>query len=696
MIKTSNIKIKVNRNSIVRDYDIYKIGQDLNGVDKEQRNNIRLIVSGLSDELAPALAVLYRYGGFLYAIFKKDSFSTEELESYIHNTLTTDSPGIHAIKLDINQQYSIYPNELCQLFCNMIPNMETYKQYNNISGRLYYFNDSSFKKDVVTAYNISIESLEKRKPNYVIQINAESYYKLSVVLKYHPNESDEIRSLPRYYVDEYDDVFKKVNGNINDDDCFVKRNPGSKKNGYIAKDIDIQDLSHFRNSKKGMFRQFLSDFNDYFQEYINIELIELSETTVLKKFKNIATDEIKIDSLNKLGINLIDTVNNTLSSMILDSLFEQLNQRGIQRVYKDHGGALNIILIHEPEYYSKNGLEDPHINDLLTQHIIYENCIDQDNMIGVNKNILDRVLHELLIKYDVYQQKISLYDWVCDDVVEFTTMDSEFNQKSKRYERIYYLAKVYPNSDLELHTISDKKSDTYKYYEKIFKDDHDKKFFYSVKPEMLITYRDIKLLIDDTSVMVLPDLNEIYFRLSNYNKTNELSQVELEDMLKSLKKKCPEYSDRIDSLIGYLNQDSYQYQEITNDQKGKDNPNSITPLIPLKDKLGKALVEFAREEYGIVLNPCLKSDVVKILQSIHILQDETNPNTCYYYVGKKDSMKFNLHTSCHLRSIMHLSGEKNEDILNMIFNMLRVDFVRNGEYTVLPFINKYINEFKKL
>lgn len=107
-------------------------------------------------------------------------------------------------------------------------------------------------------------------------------------------------------------------------------------------------------------------------------------------------------------------------------------------------------------------------------------------------------------------------------------------------------------------------------------------------------------------------------------------------------------------------------------------------------------MKYSRDEHRIVFNPCLKSDVVDVFQDIYILNDEKNSKNLYYYVGKKDCMKFNLNTSCHIRQIRMLEGDFDEDFKDFIFDQLRVDFVRNKEYTVLPFTRKYINEFKRL
>lgn len=104
-------------------------------------------------------------------------------------------------------------------------------------------------------------------------------------------------------------------------------------------------------------------------------------------------------------------------------------------------------------------------------------------------------------------------------------------------------------------------------------------------------------------------------------------------------------------------------------------------------------MKYCRDNVGLVLNPCLKSDVVKDFQNINVIKDGDG---LYYYVGKRKGMKFDLNTACHIRKMILLEGDFDEAFNNFILEQLRVDFVRNEEYTVLPFIRKYINEFNKL
>ena len=55
MIKTNRVKLNIHYDHIMQDFDIYKVGQNLNGMDKEQRKVVTHGVETLADSLSPAL-----------------------------------------------------------------------------------------------------------------------------------------------------------------------------------------------------------------------------------------------------------------------------------------------------------------------------------------------------------------------------------------------------------------------------------------------------------------------------------------------------------------------------------------------------------------------------------------------------------------------------------------------------------------
>ena len=154
----------------------------------------------------------------------------------------------------------------------------------------------------------------------------------------------------------------------------------------------------------------------------------------------------------------------------------------------------------------------------------------------------------------------------------------------------------------------------------------------------------------------------------------------------------PKYKEEVEGVLKSLNKDTYQYQEVVK----KATKAGDAPLINLVTSLGKEFVAYCRNTFKIVLNPCLKSDVVNVFQHIYILKDEEDPNKLYYYVGKKEPMKFTLVNACHIRRITVLEGALDDDFKKFIFDQLSVNFIRNNDYTVVPFLRKYIEEFKRL
>lgn len=67
-----------------------------------------------------------------------------------------------------------------------------------------------------------------------------------------------------------------------------------------------------------------------------------------------------------------------------------------------------------------------------------------------------------------------------------------------------------------------------------------------------------------------------------------------------------------------------------------------------------------------------------------------------YYVGAKDSLKRSVDRANVLRQIYPLAGTGDADILENFGNfskLMSVEFVRNGQYTVVPFLVKYLREY---
>lgn len=252
----------------------------------------------------------------------------------------------------------------------------------------------------------------------------------------------------------------------------------------------------------------------------------------------------------------------------------------------------------------------------------------------------------------------------------------------------YFLLSVFPDGSMDYYKIEDDTSELYQRYESVFTNYKSSVF----EPELLISTQDYQALISDSKMMVLPDLKELDFRLNAYRKDKEISKSKLTCLLKSFVETNEEYREEIERILKNLNKNTYQYQEVVRKASKAGNP----PLINLATSLGRKFVKHCRDTSRVVFNPCLKSDVVKVFQHIYTLKDEEDSKKLYYYVGKKEPMKFTLVNACHIRRITVLEGALDDDFKKFIFDQLSVNFIRNNDYTVVPFLRKYIEEFKKL
>lgn len=681
MIKTNKVKLEIHYDHIIRDYDLYRI-QPKQTDDKDEEKCVLKRSLEKLDQLSPVLAVLYRYKGPVYLIFEKGSVCSEDLQSHVNQY----DKGSIVEPLDIKDPLSITPTELSQLLINMLPNMEFSQKFNNISGRYFSFNQKSFRKDCILAYHISLIESETSKQECMVHMEGESYHRLSKVLEYNDKYRNDILKLPRYYKSNEGYVLRRCLAPLSTDQCFVRRSVYRRQREDFVNSLDIHDIQGFENSKCGMLHQFYIDVDLHLNDYIQLHPIDLDNEQMANTYSDFLSQDYIINLYNDLGVHLIDRVNDSSSKKMIDLIVSKLKDRGIDNIHYDKGKQFNIALIHNQKYCKNNKIPDQHVSDLNFQHITYETCIARDNTVDISDNIMDRILMELLIKRDIANRSISIYHWNWDKPVEYVTRESERcgNKKITKY----FLLSVFPDGSMDYYKIEDDTSELYQRYESVFTNYKSSVF----EPELLISTQDYQALVSDSKMMVLPDLKELDFRLNAYRKDKEISKSKLTRLLKSFVETNEEYREEIERILKNLNKNTYQYQEVVRKASKAGNP----PLINLATSLGRKFVKHCRDTSRVVFNPCLKSDVVKVFQHIYTLKDEEDSKKLYYYVGKKEPMKFTLVNACHIRRITVLEGALDDDFKKFIFDQLSVNFIRNNDYTVVPFLRKYIEEFKKL
>ncbi|MFI3284629.1 MAG: hypothetical protein R3Y57_06055 [Erysipelotrichaceae bacterium] len=79
------------------------------------------------------------------------------------------------------------------------------------------------------------------------------------------------------------------------------------------------------------------------------------------------------------------------------------------------------------------------------------------------------------------------------------------------------------------------------------------------------------------------------------------------------------------------------------------------------------------------------------LTSILDIKSYTKENSTYYFVGTiGNGMQSTILTACIIREIIPYADS--QPIFNQLLPLMNVDFIRNGQLTVIPFPFKYLSE----
>ncbi len=121
----------------------------------------------------------------------------------------------------------------------------------------------------------------------------------------------------------------------------------------------------------------------------------------------------------------------------------------------------------------------------------------------------------------------------------------------------------------------------------------------------------------------------------------------------------------------------------------------ILPHLNIRSDFGKDFNRYLFQNTGILLHPTPKDESVRgeYFDAVLNIKYFEKEEKYYYFVGTAEKkLQQSLHNACLLREVISI-GEK----INMqeLLKLMAVEFVRNGQYTVLPFPFKYLNEIKK-
>lgn len=395
-IKTNQIIATFNYSKIDENYEIYKMSNE-NSFSK----SAYILDSPLTEK--SVLSVCYTYGKSFYVLLKRDINNKELIRTIIERSKKANDLTFEQIESQF-----VYKNVLLQLFLNSIcAPKNKYLSFNNLTGHLYVFNPLSIKRRKFQGADTicQIPCIDVRINNdLTIHLNVRTF----TSLKYKKQLGyDKINDLPKYVLSFRNTFRRKLNEDK--EDTFVIRQFPNKKNEISF--LDFQNNDKFLNSKVGLLNEIVKSFNELYFDYISISFKEISEYKSIDytSLQNRENDKIIKSCLNKKDINIVDLILDKYSDVLINNIIELFKNKYDLKVKKGKQVSsknFNICVIHNKDYY--NGVNDPHdieYKGKVVQHITLEDF--QDNAVSA----ISTIVHEILIKEDLANKKITLFDW---------------------------------------------------------------------------------------------------------------------------------------------------------------------------------------------------------------------------------------------------------------------------------------------
>lgn len=312
--------------------------------------------------------------------------------------------GFEAITLKSVNVSEIKKHEMAQLLLNAMSCYDLPElRFNNLTGHLYCFHPKWIKKGKGAIWQVPCLEL-KVAEDMILALNIRTFTsgKLQKNITF---KKKKYHDYPKYVFSSRNTLRRKL-AEDNEDEFILRQVDGEKNDiGFL----DTKSLDGFMVTKMGVLACVIESFNENYEKIAHMEFAQviasqcINHDLVAKK-----SNKNAVKQALKQPIRLVDLVNDEHSEDFLKRVQKVLKDNWSieavigQRVMKN---SLNIVLIHDVDYYE--GMDDPHSRnyDATVQHITHEKYD------GDSKFAAESIIHELLIKEDLKNGKISLFDW---------------------------------------------------------------------------------------------------------------------------------------------------------------------------------------------------------------------------------------------------------------------------------------------
>lgn len=594
------------------------------------------------------LSIVFERGNSFFLLAKKGRISKTDLI----NILRTYEHG-DKLSIDVIPSKQLPENNLLQLFLNAISYDETgYFSFNNLTGKLLCYNKDWQCTDKKTGRVWGLQCLEVRiAKDMTIHFVA---HKMSSILlrKDMFFQKRKFQDYPQYKIAFVNNTLKRVSKEeLNNEDNFIIK-PVDNEKGFVTF-FDFSDSSKFESSKLGCFYNLLNIFEKKYGTYFNVnfEHLGITESIQLTHSQTSTYKTIVEKTILEKGLNLVDCTGFDTAKEHLQDIANEINNLipGAQCTVNNSLSKqkLNIRYIKDKSCYEE--AEDPHqdrLDGYTIQHITNKYSYD-------SKASTSNILKELIIKKDIKDRKISLFDWSA------LKYDSDWIFGLKNEEQFYFMT-IHPNGtflfeEMELDLFNQSEYDEYM--------------------ELLESENTLGLvkdnlgninLIKNTNLFTMPDFKSVGDILKEVAKTETLPGPILKEIL-------PDFSNLFENK-------DYTKQEILARFENRSQK--------------KAAVEKIFQDTGIRLYSYLRGKEQREQYFSGVIDVNyifINEREALYNVGELgNGMKNSLERASVIRKIE--APEGNKLFFQEILPLMGVEFVRYGMLSVIPFPFKYLRE----
>jgi len=568
---------------------------------------------------------------------------------------------------------------LMNLLFSLLAKESTYFDIGTDPYGLYYLAEIKEQKD--SSFN-TITTLR-------IGVDAQMYLTLNVVSfrKIYNNNKIDLKK-DRYVINGN----KLVRSNIVDEkECYIKGARKGTKNSF-----PFMNFSYgYEDTKMSILHQFITSFKKHFKDIASIEFDRLDMN--LFEYGDGSSDAIKIvkDSvlssfsgavfniINYTDLELDDEIT-VLKQKFLDYFSNSVVVKNTKRLGKND---INITITFSKKFYQENKISDPYIK-IKKSKAISQNINIAKGKIGVNNTILHVLLKELLIKQDIKNRRISITRDITIDGFTFIQINKQKIPEDTIYNKIYVKGldiafRELTDTEIEHcnRCVSYAESDKKEIEAVIIADDGSVNYIVKTRGFMLPELEDISRLYDERVKEVKP-INKKKV-LDVFDKAYSQDGVVISDETTQL---ISSNRDKINSLR-MIDDTNIDLQMLKKYFSSKEELKEVTKSFK------KSILELV--DSSIIFNIKAKSYINFISSLSGIKYNEDNYNYSVYSVGISSIHKTtaNMPKAIKIREIHLLRGKL---LTKQILEMMSEYFVKNGEFTVLPYPIKYIREYYKI